>query len=164
MIERLRQHWEQLQVRERRVLLFGAVAVILMGLYVLVWEPVVVGRAKLEQEVAEQQELLAWMEQSAREVQALRGSNRNTGRTGGQSIMSVVDSTARTQGLSNVLEVQPEGDNTVRIRLSQASFDQTLRWLDKLVNEKNLRITGLVVERRPEPGKVDARITLEAGA
>lgn len=162
-MERFRQYWDQLQVRERRILLFGAVAVLLMGLYVLVWEPLVDGRARLEREVAEQRALLGWMEQSAREVRALRGSStprRNTG----QSLMAVVDRTARAQGLGEVLErVQPDGENAVRVWLTQAPFDQSLRWLDKLTAEQGLRVTGLVVERSPEPGKADVRITLEAG-
>jgi general secretion pathway protein M len=164
MIERLRLHWDQLQARERRVLAAGAAAVLVMAVYVLAWEPLVDGRARLQGEVTEQRALLAWMEQSAREVQALRGS-RTPQRNSGQSLMAVVDRTARAQGLGTALErVQPDGERAVRVWLKQAPFDQSLRWLDQLITAQGLRVTGLVVERGSEAGKVDARITLEAGA
>lgn len=146
------------------MVLGGAVALVLMGLYVAVWEPLVDGRARLAREVAEQRALLGWMEQSAREVQALRGSNTSRP-SSGQSLMAVVDRTARAEGLAEVLErVQPDGEKAVRVWLTQAPFDQSLRWLDKLVASQGVRVTGLVVERGATPGKADLRITLEAGA
>jgi len=164
VIEGLRHYWEQLQVRERRIVLAGAVVLLLMGLYVLVWEPLVDGRARLAREVAEQRALLGWMEQSAREVQALRGSSAPR-RNSGQSLMAVVDRTARAEGLADVLErVQPDGEKAVRVWLSQAPFDQSLRWLDKLMASQGVRVTGLVVERGDVAGKADLRITLEGGA
>jgi general secretion pathway protein M len=164
MNERLKLYWQQLQPRERRILLLGAAAVVIMAAYVLAWEPLVEGRARLQRDVAEQRVLLGWMEQSAREVQALRGS-RAPQRNTGQSLMAVVDRTARAQGLGQALErVQPDGETAVRVWLKQAPFDQSLRWLDQLIATQGLRVTGLVVERGNEAGKVDARITLEAGA
>lgn len=164
MIEQLKQYWDRLQARERRVLLVGAVALVLLILYAVVWEPLVDGRARLAREVTEQRALLAWMEQSAREVQVLRGNQASQG-LGGQSLMSVVDRTARAEGLGEVLErVQPDGEKAVRVWLTQAPFDQSLRWLDKLTTIQGVRITGLVVERGETPGKADLRITLEVGA
>jgi general secretion pathway protein M len=136
----------------------------LLGIYALVWDPYVQGVTRLEQEVAEQRALLSWMENAAREVKALRGSGM-AARPGGQSLLTLVDSTARAQGLENALQrVQPEGQNTVRVWLEKASFDDTLRWLDRLTGQQGLRVTGLVVEPLQEAGRVNARITLEGGA
>jgi len=164
MMEMLKQRWAQLQARERRMLLGGAVALLVLGGYALVWDPYVQSAARLEQDVAEQRALLEWMEQSAREVQALRGS-RPAGSTSGQSLLAVADGSARAQGLGSVLQqVEPEGSNGVRVVLEQAPFDDVMRWLDKLATERGMRVSAFAAERRgDQPGRSDVRVVLEGG-
>jgi general secretion pathway protein M len=162
----LKQRWSQLQARERRILLVGALALILLGGYSLVWEPYVDSRARLERDVAEQRALLEWMERSAREVQALRGGRPAGGAASGQSLLALADGSARAQGLGSALQrVEPDGANGVRVWLEQAPFDDVLRWLDKLSSERGVRVSSFATERRAEqPGRVDVRIVLEGGA
>lgn len=165
MIESLKQRWSQLQTREKRILIGGAAALVLLGGYALVWEPYVESGTRLERDVAEQRALLQWMEASAREVQALRGS-QPAGGTGGQSLLALADGSARAQGLGSALKrVEPEGANGVRVLLEQANFDDVLRWLDKIATERGVRVSAFSTERRSEqPGRVDVRIVLEGGA
>jgi general secretion pathway protein M len=50
----------------------------------------------------------------------------------------------------------------VRVWLEGAVFDDVLRWLDTLAAQHGVRITGLNVERTATPGRVNARVALEA--
>lgn len=153
----LKEHWGRLQERERHFLLGGAVALLLLGGYGLIWDPYVEGMARLEKEVVEQRALLRWMEEAAAEVQGLRRGRP----VKGGSLLALADSTARAAGLGSALKrVEPEGQRGVRVWFEQVPFDDLLRWLDQL-SQRGVRLSGLVVERRPEPGRIDARLVLE---
>lgn len=156
----LRQYWEQLQARERRILSFGGGAAAVLLLYALVWDPFTARIAQLENSVGAQRATLAWMQQAAVEARSLRGS---TG-SGGRSLLALSDETAKAHDLgAAVKRVQPDGQHTVRVWLEGAAFDDLLRWLDTLSGRHGLRIAALNVEHLPNtPGKVNARLTLES--
>jgi general secretion pathway protein M len=164
MIAALKQRWAQMQERERRVLLGGAVAVALLGGYALVWDPWVQAVSGLEQDVAEQRVLLGWMKQSVSEVRMLRGSRPGGAPAAGQSLLSLIDGTARAQGLGTTMQrVEPEG-NGVRVWLERAAFDDVLRWLDRL-GDRGVRVTSFASERvSGQTGVVNVRLVLEGGA
>jgi general secretion pathway protein M len=74
--------------------------------------------------------------------------------------MSLVDANARSTGLTGALkEIKPEGQG-VRVRLEQVAFDDMLRWLEQLHSRQGVSVTGLVMERLPQPGRVNASVVL----
>ncbi len=157
------QYWNNLQAREQRTLLLGAVAALLLGIYALVIDPFTQKMAQLEQRVVSDRELLVWMEQSAAQVEALRRSG-GAKRSSGKSLLSLVDSSAKRNGLGAALkQVKPEG-NGVRLRFEQAGFDDMLRWLGRLDSEHGVGVSSLNLERLDEAGKVNASVVLERGA
>ena len=163
-MSRLREFWSRLQPRERHVLIAGAAALILLGGYTLVWSPYRSEMRSLRTSVAQQRETLAWMRQAAREVKALRGQARHPKTAGDQSVLAVVDTTARSGGLGPALKrVQPDGQNGVRVWLEGAGFDALVRWLATLYREQGVRVTSATVERVQAPGQVNARLVLERG-
>ncbi len=155
--------WDALQPRERQVLLAGAVALLSMLLYVAVIDPWGQAYSRLEQRVASQAQDIAWMEQAAREVATLRG-NGAAGKPadrGGQSLMTLIDTSARSAGLGESLKrVQPESDGRVRVWFEGASFDGLLGWVDTLINRYGVAVDSLAVERGKGPGQVDVRALL----
>jgi general secretion pathway protein M len=159
----LQAYWAGLQSRERHTLIAGALALILLLGYALVWEPYQSELKRLRQSVAEQEQLLAWMEQAAAEVAQLRRSApaRSASR---QPLLTLVDTTARQRGLGGALKrVQPDGE-AVQVWLEQAAFDEVLRWVDGLARSHGIRVNGMVVERAEASGLVNARLVLEGGA
>lgn len=155
-------YWEQLQSRERHALIAGGVGLLLLSFYGLVWEPYSSSKDELGKTVTERQAVLSYMEQAAREVQQLRASRPNVARAMGGSLLALADSTAKAQGLGpSVKRVQPDGEHAVQVWLEEVSFDQMLLWLDSLEREHGVRVSGLVADRRDEPGRVNARLTLE---
>lgn len=158
----LRQHWEQMQPRERRMLAGGGAATVLLLLYALLWDPFQADLAQLEERVAAQRGTLAWMQGAAAEARALRGSARPT--NGSRSLLALADETAKSHQLGEAVKrVQPDGQHTVRVWLEGAAFDDVLRWLDALSGNHGVKIAGLNVERiAASPGRVNARVALEA--
>ena len=154
--------WAGLSPRERGVLLGGAVSLAVILVYFLGWEPLAQRAQRLQAQVAEQRQTLRWMEGAAEELARLRAAGGRRP-AGGQSLLAVVDRSARAGGLADALKrVQPEGEGRARVWLDGASFDALVTWLEGLARRQGIRARAVSVEARAEPGRVDARLVLEA--
>lgn len=157
----LREYWDNLQQRERRMLAGGLVVGIVLLAYAGVVDPALGKFAQLRQSVHEKHVVLAWMQQAAQEVKQLNAGNSSP--SDHQSLLALVDGSVRQQQLGSALKrLQPDGQSGVRVWLEQAPFDDALKWLDELA-ARNVHITGLTVERSVIPGLVDMRVVLEGG-
>ena len=155
-----------LEQNERRMVIAGSVLFVLMVVYVMVWEPIVNSVNDLRVSTAEQQTLLTWMKQAAQEVKQLRGTTGSSKKSSsGQSLLSLVDSTAKAGRLGNSLKrVQPDGENKVRVWLEEASFDDVVRWLEKLETHQGVRIVSSVFQIKEVAGRVDVRLVFAAAS
>lgn len=164
--EQVTEYWQGLQPRERIALAIGGVAVLFAMFYFLLWQPLMNARVEMQREVQQQRELLQWMRNAAAEAKVLRGTSAPSGgkkRLGGQSLLSLVDSTAKRQGLGNAMKrLEPDGGE-VRVWFEGAAFDRLAGWLQVLARENGVRVISATVERSDVPGGVDARLRLGEG-
>lgn len=157
----MRQYWSNLQPRERHTLLGGGIALALILLYALVIDPFHQELKRLQQSVESQEADLAWMQQASVEAKRLRGNNPAARSVSGQSLMSLIDSSARSTGLAgSIKQIKPEGQG-VKVRLEQVAFDDMLLWLEQLNVKHRVNVGSLVMERLPQPGRVNASVALE---
>lgn len=163
MIQALREWFAGLEQRERRLVLTGAVLLIIMILYVAIWEPLANSVDDLRVATREQKTTLMWMSQAAKELRQLRGSSGRSKSMNGQSLLTVVDRTAKTGQLGTALKrVQPDGEQKVRVWMEGASFDDVIRWLVLLESRYGIGIESSVFEVKENAGSVDVRLVLEA--
>jgi len=150
-----------LEARERLMVNIGAGVLVLLMLYLLIWEPLAGRYHKLQASVAQQQKTLAWMQQAAAQVKALQRALPGGGRgLGGRSLLSVVDQSARNGGLgASIKRIEPDGGKGVKVWLEGASFDQMVVWLGKLSRNFQVEVGSISIEPQGN-GRVDARITL----
>jgi general secretion pathway protein M len=160
----MKQWLAGLDPRERRLVLGGAVVVGCLLIYVLAWEPFATRVAQLRAGHGEQQALLQWMQNAAQEVQQLRrASGRPAQAVSGQSLLAVIDRTAKTGHLASALKrVQPDGEQRVRVWLEDAAFDDVMRWLQGL-ERQGIRVENSVFEAKELGGHVDGRLVLAGG-
>ncbi|MDX9768156.1 MAG: type II secretion system protein M [Ectothiorhodospiraceae bacterium] len=156
---------QSLSTREQAWVAVGALFLLLVLPYLLIWEPYVKQGEALERRVQQQRSDIAWMQAAAQEAKTLRAQTGATQTRDGQSLLGVVDRTAKLRGLGDaVRRVQPEAQGaTVRVWLENARFNDLLLWIDGLEREQRVRVSSFVVDRLPTPGLVNARITLEGG-
>ncbi len=162
--EPVAEYWQGLQPRERIALGIGAVAVVFALFYFALWQPLMDARKTVQREVQQQRELLHWMRMAASEAQALRGSANPAGKgLGGQSLLSLVDRSAKQQGLGDAMKrVEPDGGE-VRVWFEEAAFDRLVGWLQKLAREHGVKVVSATIERGEASGLVDARLRLAEG-
>lgn len=162
----MKHYLMSLQSRERYTLIAGAVVLLLLLIYLLLVEPFVVNLERLDKRVTAQQEDMAWMRAAVAEVQRLRaeGEGRPRGQAAsGQSLLSLIDASAKREGLGTALkQLSPVGDK-IRIRLEEASFDTMLRWLGTLEQDAGVGVDTLTLERLQEQGMINATLLLAQG-
>jgi len=161
-IDELRAWYLSLQERERRVLLAGAAALTVMLLYAALLHPYFSSRQRLQQDIADQRDLIAWMRPAAAQIQSLRGQ-QPSGMPAGQSLLAVVDKSASDAGFGAALkQIQTGNDGSVRVQMQGVGFDSLVRWLGSLQQRYGITVRDMTAQRSTSPGDVDAGFTLVA--
>ncbi|MGB5261126.1 MAG: type II secretion system protein GspM [Gammaproteobacteria bacterium] len=160
----MREWFQGLGSREQLLFVAGAVVLLLLLLYVLVWSPLGEGYDTMKTRVSAERDTAAWLAQNAQTLQQLKQRAPATRSLGGRSLLAMTDSTARANGLGPSLKrVEPEGSSNVRVWLENASFDLVVKWLGALGTTYGIETDSASMERvTGEAGKINARLTLQA--
>lgn len=153
-----------LEKRERLFVLVGAAAALVMVIWGLLLNPLFSASAATANRIDTKRNTLAFLRVAAAEIAA--GGDATAARPDltGQSLVVVVDRSARQAGLGNALtRNQPVGDDGIRVRLDDASFDAVARWLATLNASSGLAIDSASFDRTPAEGRVNASIVLRQG-
>jgi len=161
----MKEWFAGLEPRERQLVSGGAVVLVLLLLYMMIWEPIAGSYRDLQEDVAERTQTLAWMQQTAAQIKALQRSGAGSTRgLGGRSLLSVVDQSARTGGLGNSIKrLEPDGSKGVKMWLEGVAFDPMILWLGELTRTYQIE-TSLITIEPQGGGRVNARLTLRAPA
>lgn len=158
----LQARFQALNPRERAIVIGGGCVVVLAVLYFLLLAPFYSAIDARDRRVAAKQADLAWLQGSLAEVQSLAASQpQSTGPTG-ESLVVLIDRTAREAGLGASLTGQtPSGDAGIRVRLESAPFDPVVQWLGVLQQQYGVSIEAATIDRTPTQGAVNATLTLQ---
>jgi len=161
----MRAWFSGLEANERRMLIAGGGLLLVMLLYAGLWEPLTGKIDMLRVSTTEQAALLTWMRSTAQEVKQLRGrSGQQAKPATGQSLLSLVDRTAKSGRLGSALKrVQPDGDEKVGVWMEAANFDDLVRWLVALETRHDVRVVSSVFQALEASGRVDARLVFATG-
>ena len=108
--------------------------------------------ARLEKKTAD----LAYLRQAAPRLSAAKGG---AAVDSDESIVVLVDRTAREAGLGGALRDQSPNGQGVRLRVEGASFDAMVAWLGTLQSQYGVAIEAAMVDG-VSPGVVNASLTL----
>jgi type II secretory pathway component PulM len=146
---------DSLSERDRRTLLISGVVAALLLLYVVIQLDSSVSSA--HKRIVKKQTDLAWMRTAAPELASVTshvGAN-------GQSLLVLVDSSARESGLASSLAgSDPAGPGGLSVRLQKASFDSLIPWLSRLSQQNGIRVDTASIESAGSPGLVNAALVL----
>jgi len=160
MIERLSQYLQRLEPRERRMLLFGAVAAVLLIVIGTVL-PLQRSVAAAQQRVERKRDDLQWLRSMAPQLAGLRSTAPPRL---SESLVVLVDRTARESGLAkSLVGSQPSGDGGLNVRLDQTPFDTLIAWLSQLRERYGVRVDSATIDAGKGSGIVTATLVLRAG-
>jgi general secretion pathway protein M len=157
----MKDWYAALDPRERLLINSGGVLLLVLLLYVMIWEPIAKDYRALQDTVVEQRKTLAWMKQAAAELQVLQRSGGSNARgLGGRSLLAVVDQSARSGGLGPAIKrMEPEGKKGVKVWLEGVAFDPMILWLGQITRSYQIE-TSIVTIEPQGGGRVNARLTL----
>ena len=136
----MRDWFTGLAPRERIMVIVGAVAVVIGGFYMLIWEPLQIGHRNAVDDVQRKQALVA----NAQRVLPAPGADASAGRGPQQSLILLVTSSAASSGLNDAYKSSsPAGTGGV------------------LQREHGVRVTSGSITGRSDVGRVDASLVVE---
>lgn len=164
-MQQLKDWFFGLQPRERLIIGAGAILVVLTAIYMLGLAPFYKSVNTLQQAVTAKKADLAWMRSVAGEAQVLGANQPLVATPTGESLVVLVDRTAREAGLSSALTGQtPNGESGIRVRLEGAAFDMAMMWLANLTISHAVDIESATFDRTSTPGLVNVNLVLNRAA
>ena len=162
-LQQIKQWFNTLPVKEQWLVSGTGALIIITLFYVAIWEPVHNGLETERQKQQSQQKVMLWMQQAAVEARKLKSTgNRSTVRDSNKPVTLVIEQAITNAGLkSSVSKIESSGNNSARVILSEASFNQVIVWLNTLATYNNIQAVSANIERGEKPGRVNARLTFE---
>lgn len=161
---RFQPFWQARVPRERLILSGGAVALAIILLYLLVWEPAQTQRSRLEKSLPTLRSQTVEMQSMAQEARALGGLKKTSLR--GNALQDAVQASLASKGLkATKLTVQSgSGDqagDTVQLQLSNVNFGQWADWLDDARRQQQLKVVDAQIQYIGAPALVNVQASLQ---
>jgi general secretion pathway protein M len=149
--------WAARQIRERQILVVGAIAVAVSIFYLAIWEPVARAQRKADAALRQSRTVANRLETNAVEVQRSRGTG---GGFSSLPLLTAVDQAAKRPELGKApSRIQPENDKEVKLWLDEVPFDALVSWLQILQTQYGIAVASAELEKKGE-GLVNARLSL----
>ena len=153
-----------LSPRERALVTYGSIAVLLVLLWLLAVKPIYNNKIKLDKVIVQQKETLATMQQQSIEIKQLQQQKIAKPKSAGnQNPQQLIERSLQTWRLKTVLErMQSQGDG-VRLILKNANADRVMRFLHELESKHLLSISNIAIDNNSkEAGFADFRLTIQS--
>lgn len=123
----IKQYWQQLPLKDRRALrLLGMFGGLLLAIYGVLL-PSFDAYQDNKRSYLDQTELLQWLTEQQPHIAALKVSgNKPTG-----SALSQINKAAKQHSLT-IQRIQPQADDSIKVWLGNANFDNSVKWLETL--------------------------------
>ncbi|MGB2739038.1 MAG: type II secretion system protein M [Cognaticolwellia sp.] len=144
--------WQQLNIREQRLVMVMSAVVGVFILYGLIWQPLNKNIAESKLKVERQQDLLVWVKENTKRYQEAKRNGRSSS---GASLSSIVNRTSRINNIT-ITRMQPQGDD-LQVWIDEISFNQLLAWLEQLASRENLQVKNIDLSLADQQGVVRVR-------
>ena len=161
-MEFLNNYWKSLEQRERLVLGWGAIFVVVIVVHTFVWQPWRDALNFMEQSVRQMRVDSVWMRQQDELVITGAVSTRQEAARGAnQSLLSIIQQTARQANIDKSIQqmVPSQEGEEVRVTLENVDFNRWVGWIDNLYKNYAVDISQLSAEKEDEtPNKAEVRV------
>lgn len=159
VVARLQSLWLSRAEKERRLALIGAVVLVPLFFYILIWLPLAARVAHLQRVLPRQREALITMRQEAAQVQSLRAHQGHA--PTGTALLSFIEERAQLAAIGGALsQLSPRGSHKADAVFSKVPFNPLVRFLAGLGHHG---IEASHVELTPSGvGVVSGSVTLAA--
>ncbi len=155
----LKQYWQGLEARERRLLLIGGGLALAIVFYSLLWEPWHERIRSLRVEVPSKYQDLVWLTWQKDHLRGVLSKKQARALSKPASVLTFIEQSATRLGLRKSLSISPGRNGQTRIIIKQAPFDQALAFAQAL-SKAGFRLEAVLFKGADTPGQVDATLTI----
>lgn len=161
MIAKLWDALARLNPRERALILIAAPVLLVAAMYLVVLEPLILERERLETARTEAVEFQTWFQRAAArlvkgEVQTAPGNVR---------LASLVEETINTHQLGAWKRRQlQDGDGNTVVNFTEVPYTRFIAWLVELTDAHFVVVEQISIEAAAREGLVDVRVMLKQAA
>lgn len=157
----LKQRWAQLQAREQKIILGGALALALILLYFLAFDPWLTARRKLERDLPRLRAELSQMRALAETANRL-SANRRTAVGDSASVAAALrNELGQAKLVAEAPPVRDDGQGRLILTLPAVDADALLLWLEQAQKRHALRLASAKLQKLDAPGQVKADLVFE---
>ncbi|MEB0138343.1 MULTISPECIES: type II secretion system protein GspM [unclassified Undibacterium] len=151
-----RQFWQQRNGRERSLLMLAAGVIALALLYLVLLDPALAGRAKLQLQIPQLRQHVAEMSAlSAQHTKLAAGLSQILDPVSREVLeKSLAARGIQTQNLS-------VSDDMVRLQITTVEYAQLMAWLVEMQKTAKLTVEEARLNALPESGQVNVNLTLK---
>lgn len=151
--------WEQLSLRDQRVLTIGVPVAMALLVYALIWSPLVSALHDRHEQMERAQNLFQFMRLSSAQMARYGQVTQASSLSG--DMLSIVESQLARKGLASRLKsVTEPTDNQVLLVFSHVPFDQLMSVLQQLWQHNGLKIKQFKALKSEAPGVADVTVLL----
>ena len=160
-LQKLKEWWAGLALREQRAVAIGGIAVVIFTAYQFVWSPLASHAEMLRKQIVTQQKLLAWMHATDKQLRQTNGQSRVSQQLNPVLLLSYLQKQIQQTGLKPALkQLKQAGSDSVEMHFHKVEFDKLIVFLTQAVKEQAVTISQLSVVADVAPGIVNADIHL----
>jgi general secretion pathway protein M len=146
--------------REQLSLLLMALVLVCYGLYVFLWAPVSSMRDDMAARNSSATVVLQRVDAMVSEVMRLRSDGGSVSQT--RNLTTIINDSSSKMALP-VSRLQPNSRGEIQIRLENAVFDDTLKWLHEMEYNHGLLVREVSITRAGATGRINASIRIAQG-
>lgn len=162
LIDKLEARFQNLQTREKRLVIAGGCALLSFIFYTGFFSPLLEANANLRTTIPTLQKQLAALQAFDRDLKKTSGTFPQAEKvTSPVALLATLQKGLTEQGLfSESTRLKQVNHDAISVHLSAAAFDKIMAWLLAAQKEQALRIGQLTVRADTAPGTVEADIIL----
>ena len=155
----MKEWFESLAPRERRMVIAAAVFVLLFLIYLLIVSPLMTANETLNQSVAEKADDYEWMKSRAADARSRIIAGTDARKNDNRTLIARVTSELRAKNITPV-QVRPEGEARLNVTLRDVNFTHLMDRLEHLQSNFSVHVAKASIEPGSETGLVNAQLTL----
>lgn len=160
-----REWFDGLAPRERMLVSAAAVLLVFAVVFIGILQPVVAGRSRAAEQLADKRAVLADIERVAARFGPQSGAGATAGQPSSESMVVLVDRTTRSRGLAPYLRRnEPDGTANIRLRFENAPFDDLMGWLVEMQAVHGVSVVNATADPGKDAGRVSANLQLSRAA
>lgn len=159
----MKQWWHNLTPREQKVVMFGAIILLIMIVHFFIWSPLSDSVDLLKQNVSQDRDLLTWMKLNLPRIDTTKIGAKSAQPVNPADMFATVQQSIATSGLkSETQNIEQQKVGTIKVSFNAVGFDNLMNWL--IILHRDFGITPIEVhlDRIAEEGTVKGEVLLQS--